>query len=290
MNILVATKLNGSCKGAVTAGIALAKRAGAKLSVVSVVDPGRSIDRTGVEEGQAPDWVTEHQNGLQDSVEQELERAGVKSDFVGVLVGNPSTLVTSYVEESHSDLVVLGTHRSSDFERIIAGSTGEKIIRHSKVPVLVATQRDGEPFRRVIVAVDLSSRFYPLLDWASSFAWANGSEVCVVHSEGALKRLWMTLTFRGNRTFLRGPWRRFFSRFWETKLPGQPFVILRRGHAGRVLLREARKWDADLIIMGVRRFGFPVANRLGRTAKYVLRHGGRSVLAVPSRGEGGQAS
>jgi nucleotide-binding universal stress UspA family protein len=181
-------------------------------------------------------------------------------------------------------LVVVGTHHSSGFESLLPGSWGEKIVKESGVPVLATTREVDSSFRRILVAVDLSGHSQSLLDWASRLAWTDGAEVRVIHAEGLLRRLWIALTFRGDRTFRGSAWRRFMRRFWESDFPGQPQVILRKGHPGRAVLREARSWDADLLVIGTRRLGLPFTNRLGKTAKYLLRHGGRSILAVPDEG------
>lgn len=285
-NLLVATKLNVGGADAVNAGAALAERTGAKLSVISVVEPPGSPERLPPAEGRISEWLDSQRSRVRKFVEKELDQTGFKPRLVHVSSGDPTSLIPIFAELSASDLLLVGTHRSSGFESILAGSPGEQIVKHSGVPVLAATRGGGGPFKRILIAVDLSIHSQPLLDWAGRLAWADGSEVRVVHSEGPLKRLWFSLTFRGYRIFRGRAWRRFIRRFRESEFPGHPQVILRKGHPGRAVLREARKWDADLLVIGMRRLSFPSKARLGRTAKYVLRHGGRSILAVPNQRSG----
>jgi nucleotide-binding universal stress UspA family protein len=40
-------------------------------------------------------------------------------------------------KEFKADLIVIGTHKRSGFERLISGSIAEEVIRHSAIPVLV---------------------------------------------------------------------------------------------------------------------------------------------------------
>ncbi|MEN0054865.1 MAG: universal stress protein [Mucilaginibacter sp.] len=40
-------------------------------------------------------------------------------------------------KEFKADLIVLGTHKRSGFDRLIAGSVAEEVVRHSTVPVMV---------------------------------------------------------------------------------------------------------------------------------------------------------
>jgi nucleotide-binding universal stress UspA family protein len=58
----------------------------------------------------------------------------------------------------------------------------------------------------------------------------------------------------------------------------------REGEAGEGILEEAQDWDADLIVLGTHGFGFFDRLMLGRTSLYVLRHGHRATLVVPSIG------
>jgi nucleotide-binding universal stress UspA family protein len=40
-------------------------------------------------------------------------------------------------KEFNADLIVIGTHKRSALERLIAGSVAEHVVRHAEVPVLV---------------------------------------------------------------------------------------------------------------------------------------------------------
>ena len=62
-----------------------------------------------------------------------------------------------------ADLVVMGTHGRSGVDRFLLGSVAEKILRTSRVPVLVVPPRapdvaaaGRDPFRNVLCAVDFS--------------------------------------------------------------------------------------------------------------------------------------
>jgi nucleotide-binding universal stress UspA family protein len=280
-NLLVAAKMNVTGVDTIKAGAALAKRTGADLSVISVIKPSMSLARADPEEGSAPEWVESEKNRIRRFVETELAKVGCEAKLVHVSSGNPANIIAIFAEQTASDLLMLGTHRSSGFGSILPGSAGEGIVRESEIPVLSTSGGGIGPFKRILIPVDLSRRSQSLLDWARRLAWVDGAEIRVIHSEGLVKRLWLALTFRGDRTFRGQAWRRFMRRFWESDFPGQPQIVVRRGHPGRAVLREARTWDADLLVIGTRRLNLPFVKRLGRTAKYLLRHGGRSILAIP---------
>lgn len=59
---------------------------------------------------------------------------------------NPHKGILEYAEKINSDLIIMGSKGHSDFEEILIGSNTEKVVRTSKVPVLVV-KRDSEKFR-----------------------------------------------------------------------------------------------------------------------------------------------
>lgn len=280
-NLLVAAKMNVTGVDTMKAGAALAKRTGADLSVISVIKPSRSPERPDLERGSVAEWVESQRNRIRRFVETELARVDCEPKLVHVSSGNPASIIAIFAEQTASELLMLGTHRSSGFGSILPGSTGEGIVKESEIPVLSTSGEGIGPFKRILIPVDLSGQSLSLLDWARRLAWIDGAEIRVIHSEGLVKRLWLALTFRGDHTFRGRAWRRFMRRFWESDFPGHPQIVVRRGHPGRAVLREARTWDADLLVIGMRRLDLPLVKRLGRTAKYLLRHGGRSILAIP---------
>jgi nucleotide-binding universal stress UspA family protein len=146
---------------------------------------------------------------------------------------------------------------------------------------MVASAGLRGPFRRILVAVDLSPTSLAVINTALEMAQGDASEVQVVHSEEASKSFWCNLKFWDPHGDLSGDRQRFEGLVRDSGLPGEPSAIVLHGHPGRAVLNQAREWEADLIVMGLRRFNFPFWTRLGRTARYVLRHGDRSIVLVP---------
>jgi nucleotide-binding universal stress UspA family protein len=62
--------------------------------------------------------------------------AGIPSTAI-VLEGDPPAAIAKLVHEHAIDLIVVGTHRPTGIERLLFGSTAEKIMRHTDVPVLM---------------------------------------------------------------------------------------------------------------------------------------------------------
>ena len=66
--------------------------------------------------------------------------------------------VSDVAEEQRADLIVMGSHGVSGFTEVFVGSNTEKVVRHSKIPVLVIKQKPGNlNFETVVFASDFSS-------------------------------------------------------------------------------------------------------------------------------------
>lgn len=65
--------------------------------------------------------------------------------------------VSEVAEEHGADLIVMGSHGVSGFTEVFVGSNTEKVVRHSKLPVLVIKQKPANlDFENVVFASDFS--------------------------------------------------------------------------------------------------------------------------------------
>jgi nucleotide-binding universal stress UspA family protein len=51
--------------------------------------------------------------------------------------GDPANEIVAYAEETDVDHIVVGSHGRSGLSRVLLGSTAEKVVRRSPVPVTV---------------------------------------------------------------------------------------------------------------------------------------------------------
>jgi nucleotide-binding universal stress UspA family protein len=117
-----------------------------------------------------------------------LDSVGVPVHFriaEGPSVHNEILLQTSRLS---ADLVVMGTHGRSGFDRLMLGSAAEKTLRASRVPVLIVPPRTPEApafsrdaFRHVLCAVDFSQDSARALGYAVSLARRAGGDLTLVH-------------------------------------------------------------------------------------------------------------
>lgn len=67
--------------------------------------------------------------------------------------------VSDVAEEHNADLIVMGSHGVSGFTEVFVGSNTEKVVRHSKLPVLVIKQRPSQlTFENVIFPSDFTEK------------------------------------------------------------------------------------------------------------------------------------
>jgi nucleotide-binding universal stress UspA family protein len=132
--ILVPTDGSEGMDRVVEHAVGLARRHGATLDLVYVVDTAAFANLP-----METSW-----EGIRESLREEgataLEAAeavveGVPSER-HVLEGGPSREIVDYAERSGADLVVMGTHGRGGLNRLLLGSVAERVVRSSPVPVL----------------------------------------------------------------------------------------------------------------------------------------------------------
>ena len=96
--------------------------------------------------------------------------------------------ILTQADRLQSNLVVMGTHGRSGFERLFLGSTAEKVLRKARCPVMTVPPKSADamasglaPFKRIVCAVDVSRSSQVALDYAMSLAQENEAALAVVH-------------------------------------------------------------------------------------------------------------
>jgi nucleotide-binding universal stress UspA family protein len=135
--ILIATDGSEYTKNAVDHGIDLAKNTGAKLLTVYVVDTAAfaSIPMDAA-------WESMYELLRQEgdvAMKYVTEKAGEEGMEVeaNIIEGHPADEIIKYSEKNSISLIVLGTLGKSGLDRFLLGSVAEKVVRNSKIPVLV---------------------------------------------------------------------------------------------------------------------------------------------------------
>ena len=121
---------------ALTQAIDIAQTCDSTLYALSVIDSHIFAADEGLETGEMIETLEQNaERHVSDSVAK-AEESGVtiRSD---VEIGIPFSEICSYATQNDIDLIVMGTHGRTGLERFLIGSVTERVIRHSKIPVLV---------------------------------------------------------------------------------------------------------------------------------------------------------
>src|SRR6185503_1372640 len=117
----------------------------------------------------------------------EAARAGLSEAdrFVVVETGRPDERIVERARQGRAELVVVGRGEHQGVRERLLGSTAERIVRSSEPSVLVVTGSPSGPYRRPLVAVDLSEVSRRVIEWALRLSDPSVRELPVVHSYAA---------------------------------------------------------------------------------------------------------
>ncbi len=104
---------------------------------------------------------------------------------VSVEVGDPAELVLE--KEKDYDLILMAGHRKGLLEKILVGSTTEKVAKYTRKPLLVLKGREVENFSKVCLAYDFSKDSHSAFEFALSFLKPFSSEITVLHVEETIE-------------------------------------------------------------------------------------------------------
>ena len=100
---------------------------------------------------------------------------------VEVRVGKPHEVIASTADEVDASVVVIGPHGDRPRPWRFLGTTADRVVRTSPVPVLVATAPTPHPPRRILVPVDDDSAASPVLEWTRDLADRFDADVTLLH-------------------------------------------------------------------------------------------------------------
>lgn len=114
----------------------LAAATGAHLTIVHVVDA--LLDAASRASGNRDALEGQTQQEIHDLLERIATERGHRAPrlAIAVSVGDPAEQILKQAAECESDVIVIGTQGLEGAERLVFGSTTERVLRESRVPVL----------------------------------------------------------------------------------------------------------------------------------------------------------
>lgn len=194
--------------------------------------------------------------------------------------------ILSLAEAQAVNLIVMGTHGLSGFDRLVLGSVTDKVLRRAGCPVLmvrkpahhvVSPVHDPEPvhLRKIIFCADFSDPAHHASKYAFSLAQEYGAELTLLHVQEGLPKSEdiQNATAKVTKQLEEdiAP---------ETRDASNIRVIVRHGKPYQEITQFALEAQTDLIIMGVRGRGSLHKTIFGSTTQRVIQLGSAPVLAV----------
>ena len=234
-----------------------------------------------------PDEVAEH---VRRFCVSSLGDTGESVESV-VREGNPTKEIVLLAEQLPADLLVVGTHGRSGFERLFLGSVTEKVLRSTRVPVMTVPppvkQPGPAPYKTILCPLEFSDASTRALHYALSLAQEADARLILLHvvesllgEAGAAEMGHLSV----------GEYHRFLEDDAMTRLksavPEQarvwcaPEERVTRGRAYREILKVAGDEGVELIVMGVSGKGALDRLVFGSTTHHVIREAACPVLTV----------
>lgn len=144
-HILIAHDLSLEADTALRRAAQLASQLQARLTLLHVA----------ANQPSSPASLAKLRSAGEETLTKHLREYPVPDAQLRLEVGQPAELILQYIGLGNCDLLVLGSHHrhpTQDF----AGSTRERILRASPVPVLLAVDASVAPYHSALVATDLS--------------------------------------------------------------------------------------------------------------------------------------
>ena len=181
-----------------------------------------------------------------------------------VALGSPRRGINAFARDWQADLVMVGTNELRDWERLVLGSTARSVIRHAPCSVEIVrparegTNTEAKPGMKILVATDGSEYSMAALRSVAERPWPAGSEARVisvpeflplkelsylnpreVSDLGAASEEEAAICAAKGVEVLAG---------CTLKVSSNVPIVVDR--VFQVILDEAEKWKADVIVLG----------------------------------------
>lgn len=205
--------------------------------------------------------------------------------------GRPAPEILRLAREVEADLIVVGEQGPTHGMGALLGSTAERVLFDSPVPVMVARNVPDSAPRNLLVAIDSSDVSARVLDWTAALLDRFDARATLIN---VVDRVLLTDEFSGmpDATALRRmesetsaamrDW--LEARIHEAGLPAdraEPMVAI--GDPSYEIIAQARRTGAELVVLGSRGGDISRTALIGRIVNKVVRSAPSSVLVVTSR-------
>jgi universal stress protein E len=289
-SVLCPIDFSGSSRGALRYAGVIAAHFGARLTLLAVNDPLlEEADQFSGPAHLAEDTTRELERFFRQTFAERPH--GIPEVRLEVTTGKSAPEILRVSHEKGCDLIVMSSHGVTGYRKMFFGSTTERVLRETTVPVLVTPGSDAGPeklediprlVRRVLAPVDLTAATPHQLQIARGLAEAIQIPILLLHVVEPVR----TLSTAQPRLSTVDAERRYRAeRELESAVQDmppriKPEALVAYGEPAEEIAKVATDRDAGVIVMGLH--SSPVIGpRMGSVTYRVLCLSHRLVLAVP---------
>lgn len=281
MRVLCATDLLPKSEAAIDRAGLVADQLAADLTLLHVVVPGeseRALEQTLL-------------NALAQTrarARPPLWRARTAPNVV-VRTGSPARIIRDTIAQSRPQLLVLGAHRKRPVRDVFEGTIAEKVLASRACPLLVVQGEARVPYRRVLLALDLSDASAGAIRAAESLVISPNVDAKIVHAHEPPYQGMLHYADVGLNTAMRyaNSWKREAHRAvrdllkYESDDFSRYQVLIEQQPAAVGILRAIKQFNPDLLVMGTSGGGRVRRALVGSVANRVLHEVECDTLIVP---------
>lgn len=290
-SLLCPVDFSDASRAALGHAAAIADHFGAELTVLTVADP--LVAALAASEPTHASFELETDQALQRYCSDALSNRppGPRTVRFKQAVGTPATEIVREAQESHADLIVMSSHGRRGLQKMFFGSTTERVLRETTVPVLITPAARTEPLglselagriHEIIAPVDLSTATPHQLTVAAAIADSLSVPLMLMH---VLKPVFAPF---GTRSSSTGADAARLDHAQQQLKELQASVTRRvqteslviAGEPSEEIVRAAQSRNGSLIVMGLHSSGV-LGPRMGSVTYRVLCLTDSFVLALP---------
>lgn len=280
-NIVVGVDFSDPSQAALRHAIELAVRQQSRLSILHIIDDNLSQywDVLPLSPIEMEEQLLQKTKVFLDEKLQQYELNGIEYE-AHVIFGKPFQALQDYCEQEHADLLIVGQRGATLLEKVLMGSTAERLIRTSRIPLLTVHANSPSRFRRIIAATDFSELSIQAINKAVEFAMLEQAELHIVHVSDD------TLDVLGPDQQQRERAEANLEKFLQhesLKFQGMGYrTHIAYGVPHNELVQYTHHLQADLIVMGYAARSGILGILLGNTAEAVSSKLSCSLLTIQS--------
>jgi nucleotide-binding universal stress UspA family protein len=290
-SVLCPVDFSAASRSALYHAAAFADHFGARLTVLAVDDP--LLEDVAASTGRVPSLAEETRSELGRFAAAVINgpRHHASTVDLRVVVAKPAAGILQVAAEIGADVIVMSSQGRSGVRKLFFGSTTERVLRETTVPVLVTTGEQSRPgsvaeigrhLHRVLAPVDLSAASPHQVAIAGAIALAFSRPLIVAH---VIEPIFIPASLRAVTTGIDAQRRVECEEGLAALAAGSPAAaatesIVVSGDPSEEIVKLASVREAGLIVMGLHS-SVALGPRMGSVTYRVLCLAHTLVLALP---------